>query len=69
MNIVKYNYFYYALPIGLRINWMEEEDLKDAHIVRSKNLNDLFDQIGNQKTKDKLKTIIQIKLITLNNII
>ncbi len=69
LNIVKYNYYYYALPIGLRINWMEEEDLKDVHIVRSKNLNDLFNKIGNQKSKDKLKTIIHVKLITLNNII
>jgi len=69
LNVVRYNFFYYALPIGLRINWMEEEDLKDVHVVRSKNLNDLFDQIGNQKTKDKLITIIRVKLITLNNII
>ena len=48
---------------------MEEDDLKDVHVIRSKNLNDLFDKIGNQKTKDKLITIIQIKLIKLNDII
>ena len=41
---------------------MEEDDLKDVHVIRSKNLNDLFDKIDNQKTKDKLKQLYKSSL-------
>ena len=61
MNIVRYNEMYYAIPQGLRMNWLQKSDLLDQHIKKSLNLDDLFKQLGkagkNYKLSTKLKDL------------
>ena len=66
MNIVRYNEMYYAIPQGLRMNWLQKSDLLDQHIKKSLNLDDLFKQLGKAGKNYKLSTKLKIYLITIN---
>ena len=67
LNIVRYNEIYYAIPQGLRMNWVKEEDLKDVHILKSKNLNELFKLIEYDINNiNKYKSYINLIFININ---
>lgn len=68
LNIVRYEETYFALPQGLRLNWVKNEDLKDVHILKSKNLNDLFKLVegGGEKSINKFKSYANLFLININ---
>ncbi len=66
MNIVRYQEMYYAIPQGLRMNWVKETDLLDVHIRKSSDLDTLFKKIGQNKKTYKIKIKLQVILIQLN---
>ena len=66
MNIIRFKEMYYAVPQGLRMNWLNQSDLLDQHIIKSSNLDDLFKQLGETRKTYKIKTKLKFYLIQLN---
>ena len=56
MNIIRFKEMYCAMPQGLRMNWLNQSDLLDQHIIKSSNLDDLFKQLGETRKTYKIKT-------------